>query len=100
GGQYVRFDRTLAGRVSLIRKKLGDNWDKPYGIKTVWAQGYLLVSDAGDMLSLMGKLFAILYIYLIFSLFLFSGVIAQLWPYEATQQHIALDQQIGKSLRI
>lgn len=46
----------------------------------------------------MGKLFASLYLYIIVSLFLVSGVIEQLWPYEDTQQHIALDQEFGKSL--
>ena len=46
----------------------------------------------------MGKLFASLYLYIIVSLFLVSGVIEQLWPYEETQQQIALDQEFGKSL--
>ena len=46
----------------------------------------------------MGKLFASLYLYIIVSLFLVSGVIEQLWPYEDTQQQIALDQEFGKSL--
>ncbi len=46
----------------------------------------------------MGKLFASLYLYIIVSLFLVSGVIEQLWPYEDTQQQLALDQEFGKSL--
>jgi two-component system OmpR family response regulator/two-component system response regulator RstA len=49
GRQYDGLDRTVDVRVSRIRKKLGDNSDKPYRIKTVWGQGYLFVSDAWDM---------------------------------------------------
>ncbi|NMM40786.1 ATP-binding protein [Pseudoalteromonas arctica] len=46
----------------------------------------------------MGKLFASLYLYIIVSLFLVSGVIEQLWPYEDNQQQIALDDEFGHSL--
>ncbi|WP_404340620.1 ATP-binding protein [Pseudoalteromonas mariniglutinosa] len=46
----------------------------------------------------MGKLFTSLYIYIIVSLFLVSGVIEHLWPYEDSQHHLALDQEFGKSL--
>jgi two-component system OmpR family sensor kinase len=46
----------------------------------------------------MGKLFASLYVYIIVSLFLVSGVIEQLWPYEDSQQQIALDDEFGQSL--
>lgn len=46
GREYDGLDRTVDVRVSRIRKKLGDNSDKPYRIKTVWGQGYLFVSDA------------------------------------------------------
>ncbi len=46
GRQYDGLDRTVDVRVSRLRKKLGDNSDKPYRIKTVWGQGYLFVSDA------------------------------------------------------
>ena len=49
GRQYDGLDRTVDVRVSRIRKKLGDNSDKPYRIKTVWGQGYLFVSDAWGM---------------------------------------------------
>lgn len=48
GRQYDGLDRTVDVRVSRIRKKLGDNSDKPYRIKTVWGQGYLFVSDAWE----------------------------------------------------
>ncbi|GAP74919.1 transcriptional regulatory protein RstA [Pseudoalteromonas sp. SW0106-04] len=46
GRQYDGLDRTVDVRISRLRKKLGDNSDKPYRIKTVWGQGYLFVSDA------------------------------------------------------
>ncbi|MDP2636431.1 MULTISPECIES: ATP-binding protein [unclassified Pseudoalteromonas] len=46
----------------------------------------------------MGKLFASLYLYIIVSLFLVSGVIEQLWPYEESQQHLSLDDEFGRSL--
>lgn len=46
----------------------------------------------------MGKLFASLYLYIIVSLFLVSGVIEQLWPYEESQQHLSLDNEFGRSL--
>ncbi|WP_105190080.1 response regulator [Pseudoalteromonas sp. T1lg48] len=46
GRQYDGLDRTVDVRISRLRKKLGDNSDKPYKIKTVWGQGYLFVSDA------------------------------------------------------
>lgn len=49
GRQYDGLDRTVDVRVSRIRKKLGDNSDKPFRIKTVWGQGYLFVSDAWDL---------------------------------------------------
>ncbi len=48
GRQYDGLDRTVDVRVSRIRKKLGDNSDKPYRIKTVWGHGYLFVSDAWE----------------------------------------------------
>lgn len=46
----------------------------------------------------MGKLFVSLYAYIIVSLFLVSGVIEQLWPYEETQQQVSLDKEFGESL--
>jgi two-component system OmpR family response regulator/two-component system response regulator RstA len=49
GRQYDGLDRTVDVRVSRIRKKLGDNSDKPYRIKTVWGKGYLFVSDAWNL---------------------------------------------------
>jgi len=49
GRQYDGLDRTVDVRISRLRKKLGDNSDKPYRIKTVWGQGYLFVSDAWNV---------------------------------------------------
>ena len=46
----------------------------------------------------MGKLFASLYVYFIVSLFVVSGVIEQLWPYEESQQQVLLDDEFGQSL--
>jgi two-component system, OmpR family, sensor kinase len=46
----------------------------------------------------MGKLFISLYVYIIVSLFIVSGVIEQLWPYEESQQAHFLDNQFGQSL--
>lgn len=46
GREYDGLDRTVDVRISRLRKKLLDNTDKPYRIKTVWGQGYLFVSDA------------------------------------------------------
>lgn len=46
----------------------------------------------------MGKLFITLYVYIIASLFIVSGVIEQLWPYDESQQHVFLDDEFGQSL--
>ncbi|MDO6428624.1 winged helix-turn-helix domain-containing protein [Thalassotalea sp. 1_MG-2023] len=46
GFDYDGFDRTVDLIVSKLRKKLNDNPSKPYRIKTVWGQGYLLVKSA------------------------------------------------------
>ena len=46
----------------------------------------------------MGKLFASLYIYIVVSLFVVSGVIEQLWPYDESQQTVFLDDEFGQSL--
>lgn len=43
---YDGLDRTIDVRISQIRKKLGDNHEKPYRIKTVWGRGYMFVPDA------------------------------------------------------
>jgi two-component system OmpR family sensor kinase len=46
----------------------------------------------------MGKLFVSLYVYIIVSLFVVSGVIEQLWPYDESQQQVLLDKEFGQSL--
>jgi DNA-binding response OmpR family regulator len=46
GREYDGLDRTVDVRVSHLRRKLGDNADTPFRIKTVWGKGYLLVADA------------------------------------------------------
>lgn len=43
---YAGVDRAIDGRISQLRRKLGDNADEPQRIKTVWGAGYLLVPDA------------------------------------------------------
>ena len=46
GIDYDGTDRSIDGRVSKLRKKLGDTAAEPARIKTVWGRGYLLVPDA------------------------------------------------------
>lgn len=48
GIDYDGTDRSIDGRVSKLRKKLGDDANEPARIKTVWGKGYLLVPDAWD----------------------------------------------------
>lgn len=46
GRPYDGLDRTVDVRVSHLRKKLNDNTETPFRIKTVWGKGYLFVADA------------------------------------------------------
>ena len=46
GIDYDGTDRSIDGRISKLRKKLGDSATEPARIKTVWGKGYLLVPDA------------------------------------------------------
>ena len=48
GIEYDGLDRSIDGRISKLRRKLGDNGDQPRRIKTVWGKGYLLVPDAWE----------------------------------------------------
>ena len=49
GIEYDGLDRSIDGRVSKLRRKLGDSASKPTRLKTVWGKGYLFVPDAwGD----------------------------------------------------
>lgn len=46
GIEYDGFDRSIDIMVSRIRKKLGDDAQNPFRIKTVWGKGYLFAVDA------------------------------------------------------
>jgi len=46
GIDYDGFDRSIDIIVSRLRKKLGDDANNPFRIKTIWGKGYLLVADA------------------------------------------------------
>lgn len=48
GIDYDGLDRTVDVRISRIRKKLHDNPDQPYRIRTIWGKGYLFVVNAWD----------------------------------------------------
>ncbi|WP_335738027.1 response regulator [Rheinheimera metallidurans] len=46
GREYDGLDRTVDVRISHLRRKLNDNAETPFRIKTVWGKGYLFVADA------------------------------------------------------
>jgi len=46
GIDYDGLDRSIDGRISKLRKKLGDSATEPARIKTIWGKGYLLVPEA------------------------------------------------------
>jgi DNA-binding response OmpR family regulator len=46
GFDYDGFDRSVDMIVSRLRKKLGDDANNPFRIKTIWGKGYLLVAVA------------------------------------------------------
>lgn len=48
GIEYDGLDRSLDVAISRLRKKLEDNPEKPFRIKTIWGSGYLFVEDAWD----------------------------------------------------
>jgi DNA-binding response OmpR family regulator len=48
GREYDGVDRSVDLRISHLRKKLGDNTQKPYKIKTMHGKGYMLISTAWD----------------------------------------------------
>lgn len=48
GREYDGIDRSIDLRISYLRKKLGDNTQKPYKIKTMHGKGYKLISTAWD----------------------------------------------------
>lgn len=45
GIDYDGMDRSIDVRISRLRRKLGDDPQNPYRLKTVWGKGYLLVPD-------------------------------------------------------
>ncbi|CCK78571.1 two component system response regulator [Desulfobacula toluolica Tol2] len=48
GIEYDGIDRSMDVAISRLRKKLKDNPEHPFRIKTVWGSGYLFVDDAWD----------------------------------------------------
>lgn len=48
GIDYDGLDRTVDVRISRLRKKLQDNTDQPFRIRTIWGKGYLFVSNAWE----------------------------------------------------
>lgn len=48
GREYDGIDRSIDLRISYLRKKLGDNTQKPFKIKTQHGKGYMLISAAWD----------------------------------------------------
>lgn len=48
GREYDGIDRTIDLRISYLRKKLGDNEQRPYKIVTNYGKGYSLISTAWD----------------------------------------------------
>lgn len=46
GGRYDGLDRTIDNKISLLRRKLGDDTGVPTRIKTVRSKGYVLVPGA------------------------------------------------------
>ncbi|NOX34863.1 MAG: response regulator [Deltaproteobacteria bacterium] len=48
GVEYDGIDRSMDVVVSRLRKKLRDNSDHPFRIKTIWGSGYLFVEDAWE----------------------------------------------------
>ena len=48
GREYDGLDRSMDVAISRLRRKLRDNPDQPFRIKTVWGSGYLFVADAWE----------------------------------------------------
>ncbi|PIZ04904.1 MAG: DNA-binding response regulator [Gammaproteobacteria bacterium CG_4_10_14_0_8_um_filter_38_16] len=48
GREYDGVDRSIDLRISNLRKKLGDNAQKPYKIKSVHGKGYIFISSAWE----------------------------------------------------
>ncbi|MDC0602255.1 response regulator [Aliiglaciecola sp.] len=48
GREYDGLDRSADVRISRLRKKLHDNPQNPFRIKTIWGKGFFFVPDAWD----------------------------------------------------
>jgi DNA-binding response OmpR family regulator len=48
GREYDGLDRSADVRISRLRKKLQDNSQHPFRIKTIWGKGFFFVADAWD----------------------------------------------------
>jgi DNA-binding response OmpR family regulator len=48
GANYDGIDRSIDLRISYLRKKLHDDIQEPYRIKTVHGKGYIFISTAWD----------------------------------------------------
>jgi two-component system OmpR family response regulator/two-component system response regulator RstA len=48
GREYDGLDRSADVRISRLRKKLHDNSQHPYRIKTIWGRGFFFVADAWE----------------------------------------------------
>lgn len=48
GREYDGLDRSADVRISRLRKKLKDNSQHPFKIKTIWGKGFFFVADAWD----------------------------------------------------
>ncbi|GAC15411.1 response regulator [Aliiglaciecola lipolytica] len=48
GREYDGLDRSADVRISRLRKKLRDNPQNPYRIKTIWGKGFFFVPDAWE----------------------------------------------------
>jgi two-component system OmpR family response regulator/two-component system response regulator RstA len=48
GREYDGLDRSADVRISRLRKKLQDNSQHPYRIKTIWGKGFFFVADAWE----------------------------------------------------
>lgn len=48
GREYDGLDRSADVRISRLRKKLKDNTQHPYRIKTIWGKGFFFVADAWE----------------------------------------------------
>lgn len=49
GREYDGLDRSADVRISRIRKKLQDNPQNPFKIKTIWGKGFYFVPDVWDI---------------------------------------------------